>query len=130
MTELTKGTNADELYADQNTRVETIVYKDKEWEFTVRDLTWIEKGNCMTAATKIDIAGSKKGKRTKSLRMDMPSYNIAYMMKAIVKAPFPVNMASFMKLDDEFGDLLVDAIVDPEGRDEDEEGNSETMLEV
>ena len=124
-----KGTNADELFADQNTRVETIVYKDKEWEFTIRDLTWKEKGDCMTAATKIDIGG-KKSKKTKSVRMDMPSYNIAYMMKAIVKAPFPVNMASFMKLDDEFGDLLVDAIVDPEGRDEDEEGNSEIMSEV
>lgn len=125
-----KGTNAEELFTDQNTRDIVVVYKDKEWEFTVRDLTWKEKGDCMTAATKIDIAGKRNGKKTKSVKMDMPSYNIAYMTKAIVKAPFAVNMASFMKLDEEFGDLLVDAVVDPEGHDEDEEGNSEEQSEV
>lgn len=130
MAELIKGTNADELFADQNTRDVVVVYKDKEWTFSVRALTWKERGDCMTAATKIDIEGQRKGKKTKSLRMDMPSYNIAYMMKAIVKAPFPVNMATFMKLDGKFGDLLVDAVVDPEGRDDDEEGNSDDMLEV
>lgn len=125
-----KGTDVSELYADQATRVEIIIYKDKEWEFTVRDLTWKEKGDCMTAATKLDISGKKKGKKTKSVRMDMPAYNIAYLMKTIVNAPFPVNMASFMKLDDEFGDLIVDAFVDPEGMDDDEEGNSEDTSEV
>ena len=125
-----KGSNPDELFADQSTRTETIIYKDKEWDFTVRELTWKEKGDCMTAATKIDIKGKKSGNASKIVSMDMPAYNIAYMMKAIVKAPFPVNIASFMKLDDVFGDLLVDAIVDPEDVDDDTEGNSEGTSEV
>lgn len=130
MTEIPEGTDANKLFVDQSTSEVVIEYKGENWRFTVRPLSWKEKGDAMTAATKLDITGSKKGKKTKSVRMDMPAYNTAYLMKAIVKAPFAVNMASFMKLDGEFGDLLVDAIVDPEGRDEDEEGNSETMLEV
>ena len=125
-----EGTDVNKLFTNQDTTNVGIEYKGENWQFTVKSLTWKEKGDCMTAATKIDIAGQRKGKKTKSLRMDMPSYNIAYMMKAIVKAPFPVNMASFMKLDEEFGDLLVDTIVDPEGRDEDEEGNSDGTSEV
>ena len=125
-----KGSNIDELFVDQSTRTATIVYKDKEWDFTVRELTWKEKGDCMTAATKIDIKGKKGGNPSKIVSMDMPAYNIAYMMKAIVKAPFPVNVASFMRLDEAFGDLLVDAVVDTEDLDDDTEGNSEDMLEV
>ena len=128
-----KGIDIEELFADQNTREESIVYKGKEWDFTIRDLTWKEKGDCITAATKIDIKGKKKGQKggsSKIATLDMPAYNISYLMKTVVKAPFAVNMASFMKLDSEFGDTIVDAFVDPEGRDEDEEGNSEEQLEV
>jgi len=122
-----KGTKADELYASQDTRVVTIVYKDKEWDFTVRDLTWKQKGDCITAGMKVAIEG--KGK-TKHMTMDGPAYNIAYMMKAIVKAPFPVNMASFMKLDSDFGDLLVDAIVNVETDNGEDLGNSNEPSEA
>lgn len=123
MTEIPEGTDANKLFANQEVQEVVIEYKNENWRFSVRELTWREKGNCMTEATRIDIDGKRKGKKTKSVRMDMPAYNTAYLMKAIVKAPFAINMASFMKLDEEFGDLLVDAIVDPEGRNEDEEKN-------
>ena len=123
-----KGTDANDVFTEQNTREISIDFKGKEWDFTVRELGWKEKGDCVTAGTKINIIG-KKGNAKKTITMDMPSYNIAYLMKAIVKAPFSVNMASFMKLDDKFGTMLVEAIIDPEGRD-DEEGNSDEQLEV
>lgn len=130
MAEIPEGTDANKLFADQGTSDVVIEYKGENWTFGVRALTWKEKGDAMTAATKIDIDGKRKGKKTKSVKMDMPAYNIAYMMKAIVKAPFPINMASFMKLDGEFGDILVDAIVDPEGLTDDDEGNSDLTVEA
>jgi hypothetical protein len=123
---MVKGTDANKLFTDQVTRNITIEYKGEEWDFTVRDLGWKEKGDCITAGTKVNITG-KKANAKKTITMDMPSYNIAYLMKAIVKAPFSVNVASFMKLDNEFGDLLVEAVINPEG--DDEEGNSEEQSE-
>ena len=118
-----KGTNTEELFVDQRTRKVIVEFNDKEWDFEVKDLTWKERGDCMTAATRIDIKGGKGKNVSKIATMDMPAYNIAYMMKAIVKAPFPVNMASFMKLDERFGEVIVDTIVDPEGMTDDDVGN-------
>lgn len=124
-----KGIDENELFTDQSTREVTIVYKDKEWDFSVRSLTWKENGDVMRQAAKMDIGG-RKGEK-KSISMDMTAYNIAYLTKAIVKSPFKnLSMSTFMKLDEKFGDLLVDAIVDPEGMDDDEEGNLEDQSEV
>lgn len=119
-----KGIDYKELFANQDAREVTIVFNDKEWDFTVRELTWKQKGDCSTAGTVLDLGA--KGKN-KTVRMDMPAYNIAYLTKAIVKAPFPINAASFMALGDEFGDLLVAAIVDPETSDD--EKNSDITSE-
>ena len=124
-----KGTDIEKLFTDQKTRELTIEYKGEEWDFTVRELGWKEKGDCVTVGTKVNITGNKSNAK-KTVTMDMPSYNIAYMMKAVVKAPFTINLASFMKLDDKFGSMLVDAIVDPEGRDDEEEGNLDEQSEV
>ena len=124
---MVKGTDANKLFADQQTREIIIPFAGEEWYFTLRDLSWKEKGDCVTAGTKVNITGSKKNPK-KTVTMDMPSYNIAYLMKAIVKAPFPVTAVSFMKIDEKFGDLLVEAIVEPEG--DDDLGNSEEPLEV
>lgn len=126
---MNKGTDTSKLFTDQSTKEISVEYKGDEWDFTVRELGWKEKSDCVTAGTKVNITG-KKSNAKKTITMDMPAYNIAYLMKAIVKAPFPLNMATFMKLDDKFGSLLVDAIVDPEGRDDDEEKNLEEQLEV
>ena len=123
-----KGTNADELFVDQKTRKITIEYKNKEWDFIVRDLSWKEKAACITAGTIINITGKKKMAK-KTVTMDMCAYNQEYLMKSIVKAPFSVTPVSFMKLDGEFGDLLVEAIIEPESGDDEEMGNSEIVSE-
>lgn len=126
---LPKGSDINKLYTDQMTRDITIDFKGEGWDFTVRDLTWKEKGQCVTDGTDIKITGNKKNSK-KSIQMNMVSYNISYMMKSVVKAPFPVTIPSFMKLDADFGELLVAAIVNPEDMGDDEEGNSEDQLEV
>lgn len=116
-----KGTDQNDLFVDQNTKNIVIEHNGKEWDFTVRNLTWKEKGDCMTAATKIDI----DGRNNKSVRVDMPSYNIAYLMKAITKAPFPVKMSSFLKLNEIVGEKLVEAIIGMGDESELDEGNLE-----
>lgn len=116
-----KGTDQNELFVNQNIKDIVIEYNGKEWDFQVRNLTWKERGDCMTAATKIDI----DKRNNKSVRVDMPSYNIAYLMKAIVKAPFPVKMPSFLKLDEAVGEKLVEAIIGSGDESELDEGNSE-----
>ena len=129
MVELPEGTDVNKLFTSQDTRNVDIEYKGENWRFVVRELTWKERGDVMKQAAKIDIGG-KKGSN-KSIAMDMTSYNITYMMKAIVKSPFgSLTMATFMKLDEKFGNLMVDAIVDPEDMTDEEEGNSEDACEV
>ena len=109
-----KGTDTNKLFVDQKQQEITIDFAGEEWDFTVRQLTWKEKQDCILSAQKIDVSGSKQNP-IKSIKVDSGSYNITYLMKAIIKAPFPMTMASFLKLDGDFGDLLVDAIIKDEG---------------
>lgn len=108
--DLQVGTDSNELFVNQNTEDIQIEFKDKIWQFTIRELTWKETGDCDTAAIKVKVAGTKN-KPVTSTALDMTAYNIAYLQKAIVKSPFPITPASFLRLDSKFGDLLVAAVI-------------------
>lgn len=130
MENIKEGTDENKLFADQNTRTIIIEYKGENWTFEVRELSWKQKGDCVTAGTKVNINKGRNGAE-KSITMDMMAYNIAYLLKAVVKSPFKTfNMATFIKLGDEFGTLMVNAIIDSGAQTDDEEKNSEIMSEV
>ena len=118
---LPDGTDSNELFASQDTQEIVIPYKGKNWKFTTRQLTWKEKSECIKAGTEVNITRNKK-----TITMNMNGYNVAYLMKSLVKAPFPVTPVSFMKLDADFGDLLADAVIEPDSGD-DAEGNSDVL---
>ena len=122
---LPDGTDSNELFVDQKHKEITIPYKGKNWKFTIRQLSWREKSECIKAGTVVNIAGNKKNPK-KTITMDMNGYNTAFLMKSLVKAPFSVTLQSFMKLDAEFGDLLTDAVIEPDF-DDDAEGNSDVL---
>ena len=123
--ELPTGTDESELYADQNERTVIIPYKGKKWEFTVRDLTWAEHQTIASKMARMRVSGNRAADAT----VDVLEGNITYLMKAIIKAPFPVTRASFLRLDKDFGRLLVEYIIEgkTDGRDE---KNSEQLLEA
>ena len=123
--ELPAGTDESELYADQNERTVIIPYNGKKWEFTVRDLTWAEHQTIASKMARMRVSGNRAADAT----VDVLEGNITYLMKAIIKAPFPANRASFLRLDKDFGRLLVRYIIENEtdGRDE---KNSEQLSEV
>lgn len=121
--ELTEGTNPEELFTSQEIHKVEIPYKGKMWKIEYVDLTWKQKNDCITSAHKLQVSGTKK-KPIQSVRLDPGEYNLSYLMKALKKAPFPITMGSFMKMDDAFGDLLVDAVIkddtDADFRDSDD----------
>jgi len=118
------GTDENELYADQNERIVVIPYKGKRWEFTVRDLTWAEHQTIASKMARMRMGG----KGATDAMVDILEGNIAYLLKAIVKAPFPLTRASFLRLDKEFGRLLVQYIIENNPA-EAEEKNSEQPSE-
>lgn len=108
--ELPIGTDPNELFVSQNTEDIEIVYNGKRWQFTIRELTWKEEGDCETAAINLKVTGSKRNP-TQNVQMDPGAYNMAYLQKAIVKSPFPITIKSFLRIGEEFGDLLVAAVI-------------------
>lgn len=114
------GTNPDELFTSTETREITIEYNNKIWKFVVRDLTWNEKNHIISLST-----GMKKvGKGVATASFDVNKYNQLYLEKCIVESPFEMNRVNFLKLNEEFGDLLISSIVEKgEEVTEDEEGN-------
>ena len=106
--ELPAGTDESELYADQNEQTVIIPYKGKKWEFTVRDLTWAEHQTIASKMARMRVSANKAADAT----VDILEGNIAHLMKAIIKAPFPVNHATFLRLDKNFGRLLVRYIIE------------------
>ena len=123
--ELPAGTDESDLYADQNERTVIIPYKNKKWEFIVRELTWAEHQTIASKMARMRVGGSGAADAT----VDVLEGNITYLTKAIIKAPFPVNRATFLRLDKDFGRLLVAYII--EGKtDGSDEKNSEQPSEV
>ena len=123
--ELPVGTDESELYADQNERTVIIPYKGKKWEFTVRDLTWAEHQTIASKMARMRVSGNRAADAT----VDVLEGNITYLMKAIIKAPFPVNRAAFLRLDKDFGRLLVRYIIENKTSARDEK-NSEQPSEA
>jgi len=123
--DMPKGIDESDLYANQNERIVNIPYNGKRWEFIIRELTWAEHQTIASKMAKMRMGGRGVSDAT----VDVLEGNIAYLTKAIIKAPFTVNRVSFLKLDKEFGRLLVKYII--EGKtDEDDEKNFEQPSEV
>ena len=119
-TELETGTNPSELFTSTETREIGIEYNDKLWKFAVRDLTWNEKNQIISQSTGM----RKAGKGVAAATFDVNKYNQLYLEKCVVESPFEMNRVNFLKLNAEFGDLLISNIVEKgEEVTEDEEGN-------
>jgi hypothetical protein len=113
------GTDVTELFTNLEHRDIDIEYKDKIWQFTIRDLTWTEKNNIISQSAGIS---GKKG--SSKATFDVNKYNQMYLEKCVVKAPFEINKMNIFKLNEEFGDLLISTLVDKaEQIEEEEEGN-------
>ena len=109
------GTNINELFTDIEHKNINIEFKGKIWQFVIRDITWSEKNQIISKS-----AGISKSEAT----FDVNKYNQLYLEKCIIKAPFEMNKMNILKLNEEFGDLLVSKIVDKsENIEEQEMGN-------
>lgn len=118
--ELEIGTNPDELFASAETREIEIEYNNKMWKFVVRDLTWAEKNQIISESA--IMKSTNKG--AAAARFDVNRYNQLYLEKTVVEGPFEINRVNLLKLNAEFGDLLVANIVErSEIIEEDEEKN-------
>ena len=113
------GTDISELFASSEHRDIDIEYKNKIWQFTIRDLTWAEKNQIISQSAGIS---GKKG--SSKATFDVNKYNQMYLEKCVIKAPFEMNKMNILKLNEEFGDLLISTLVDKaEKIEEEEEGN-------
>lgn len=122
--ELPVGVDVSDLYADQTERQIVIPYKGKQWELSVRELTWAEHQTIASRMAQMRITKGKSADAT----MNILEGHIAHLLKAITKAPFPITRAFFLQVSPAFGRLLVQYVV--EGKiGEDEEKNSEQPSE-
>lgn len=112
------GTDVNELFVSVEHKNIDIEYNNKIWQFVIRDLTWSEKNQIISKSA--EVKGGKNG----GASFDVNKYNQLYLEKSVISAPFEINRANVLKLNAEFGDLLINAIVDrAEKLEEDEEGN-------
>jgi hypothetical protein len=118
--ELPAGTDVSDLYADQNERTVIIPYKNKQWELSVRELTWAEHQTIASRMAQMRITNGKSADAT----MNILEGHIAHLLKAIKKAPFPITRAFFLQVSPAFGRLLVKYVIES-APSEDEEKNSE-----
>lgn len=105
------GTDANELFASIEPRKIEIEFNNKVWIFKVRDITWSEKNQIISQSA--GISGGKKGKTT----FDINKYNSLYLQKCVVDAPFEMTPTNILRLDEKFGDLLIEQIVTRLDRD-------------
>lgn len=97
------GTNVNELFVNEQNENIDIEYNEKIWQFVVRDITWSEKNQIISKSANMG--------RNNEASFDVNKYNLLYLEKAVVKAPFEMNKMNILKLSAEFGDLLIDKIV-------------------
>ena len=120
--ELPVGVDVSDLYADQTERQTVIPYKGKQWELSVRELTWAEHQTIASRMAQMRITKGKSADAT----MNILEGHIAHLLKAITKAPFPITRAFFLQVSPAFGRLLVQYVV--EGKiEEDEEKNLDPL---
>lgn len=101
------GTDVNELFTSTVNKNIDIEYNNKIWKFVVRDLTWSEKNNIISKSAKIT---GKKG--SNQATFDINIYNQLYLEKCVIEAPFEMTKMNILKLNEEFGDLLISNIVD------------------
>lgn len=111
------GTDTSKLFVTEDRENIDIEYKGEIWEFQIKPITWAAEGEIMSAAMNLNVKGGKKSKDVNA-KFNVNVYNREYLKRIIVKAPFVVNDANLMRLDSEFGNLLVEKLVDRNG-DED-----------
>lgn len=103
------GTDVNELYANTDVREIGVPFKSKIWQFKVRSLTWSEKNELISKSAQI----TKKGKGAQaSATFSVNTYNQLYLEKAVVDGPIKMTPTNLLKLDAEFGDLLVEYLVE------------------
>lgn len=107
------GTDVNELFVSTVNKNIDVVYNEKIWKFVVRDLTWSEKNNLISKSARVE--------KNKSATFDVNKYNQLYLEKAVVESPFEMTKVNILKLNDEFGDLLIDAIVNKAEKIEEDE---------
>ncbi len=112
------GSDVNELFVSTEHETIDIEYNDKIWQFIVKDMTWSEKNQIISQST-----GMKGKKGNAQATFDINKYNQLYLEKSIVSAPFEMNKQNILKLNAEFGDLLISNIVDRSENIEEEEGN-------
>lgn len=106
---LAEGTNPEELFADQTQSIIYVPYKGKKWKFTVRELTWDEEGELISASTKMTMKRGQKGQAEAVFSVN--TYNWLHIKKRVVKAPFQLNEATRRQISPAFGELMVQYLV-------------------
>ena len=124
--DLPSGTDVNELFTDLTEKPISILYKGKKWDFTVRELTWEEEGELVSASTKMSMKRGQKGQAEAAFAVN--TYNWLHIKKRVVKAPFPMNEATRRKISPEFGELMIQYIVKADDDvSEDESKNSDEL---
>ena len=104
--EITIGSDINDVIADITPKPVEFEYNGKLWQFKVRSLTWVEKNKLISQS--VMRVGGKNG----GASFDVNKYNMLYLEKAVVESPFLLNKVNLLQLDEAFGDLLVENLVD------------------
>lgn len=108
------------IFADSRVKKKPFFFRGKEYEFQVKEISWMEKqrivSNCMSA--------NKNG-----MGIDIARYNKEMLLKILVDTDglFRVDAMDIMRLSDEMGNALTEQIIpdadDMDGLSEEESKN-------
>ena len=101
-----KGTDINDLLTSVETEDVTVEFADKTWTFTVRDITWAQEGTIQSKAMSVEIKNKKP-----VAKFNPHMYNHEYLKATVVNGPIVMNEANLLRLDKDFGDMLVKAII-------------------
>jgi len=101
-----EGTDINDLLTSQETEDVTVEFAGKEWTFTVRDITWAQEGTIQAKSMSVEIKNKKP-----VAKFNPHIYNHEYLKATVVSGPIMMNEANLLRLDKDFGETLVKAII-------------------
>ena len=114
-----KETDINDLLISDVTEEITIEFKNKEWTFVVKDITWAQEGAIQSKSMSIEIKNKKP-----VAKFNPHIYNHEYLKAAVVSGPIVMNEINLLRLDKDFGDMLVQTIINRNSEEDVENGKN------
>lgn len=101
--DMEKGSDLNELFATQETKMKIVIHKGKSWVFHYRELTWAEKNKIISQATVMD--------RSKEAHFEVDKYlRLSFLKMELELNGHKLTAIELVKLDEKVGNLLEDIV--------------------